>query len=762
MNKTSNIDEILNLLSVEKDSKEFVCINKALALSEQFCQDSTISGTEKTPDNCLELALIAASELGLGSVSVVAILLNEPYSSNAIDEQMIREEFSKSVLQIVQGLEKISEIDTKKVYELNIEEENTKKQELKKSEKKSKRIKSKKHLSFEGRLAIQSENFIKMLLALSEDVRVIMIKIAYQLFHIRRIKELSPNDQIALSREAAYLYAPIAHKLGLYKVKTELEEIAMKYNHPDMYRYIANKLDQSKKNRTAFMEWFIEPIKKELTSRGFSCEVKGRPKSIHSIWNKIKKQNVDFEGIYDLFAIRIILKNKFKTIAEEKDACWRVYSLITNVYSPNPKRLRDWISAPKSSGYESLHTTVMVEKAKQKWVEVQIRTERMDEIAEKGNAAHWKYKEVASTDGHDAWLEKIRNLLENPENKGFEQDDEAKMDLYSNKIFAFTPKGELIALPEEATVLDFAYYIHSKIGDQCVGAKINNRVVSIRHRVLNGNTVEILTSKQQKPKKEWKQFVVTSRARNRIKRALKSEQNYQARKGRDEINMLLSTIGLEMNDKIIGQMRNYFDFTSNIDFFAAAGRGELDLEEGIEELYVQEHRDNDEILEEINKIKKNININRSKEYLIVDNLGKIDYELAKCCSPIPGDKIFGFVTVHKGTKIHKLNCPNATDMMSRYPYRVVKAFWNNMDLDSVFPAKIHIIGANSTTLFSNILNVISKDLRIDLRDANVNSEKGKMFDGEFVVYVSNTSHLETLITKIESLKGVISVTREEL
>lgn len=742
---------------------EVTKIKHALSFAQQKLDDLPQKYEKPLIANAIDIAIIVVKEIGLGVSSVLAALLLEVVRNKKAGLNDIAANFDKTTANIIDGLLKISELNTIKVFEkTGSDEDNREKAESSKDNlKKSKRPKAKKQMSFEKKLSLQSENFSKMLMAISDDVRVVLLQIAIRTNTLRNIKLIDENRIIGITRESAYLYAPIAHKLGLYNIKTEMEEFSMKYNQPEMYRFISKKLDETKADRNAFIQRFIDPLKKELAESGLNCEIKGRPKSIHSIWRKMKKQDVGFEGIYDLFAIRVILKDNFNNVKQEKEACWRVYSQITNVYTPNPKRLRDWISSPKSSGYESLHTTVLVKEKDQKWVEVQIRTERMDEIAEKGHAAHWKYKEVKGGESHDDWLTKIREMLEKQDSATFEKADQAKVDLYSNNIFVFTPKGELVTLPDNATVLDFAYHIHTRLGEICVGAKIDNSVVSIKRILRNGETIEIITSKQQQPKKEWLQIAVTPRAKNRIKRALKDELNEQAKAGKNIVVKKLSDKSIDINDKIIIDLREYFNIKSNVEFFAAVGRQEIKVDNAIEKIFGEHHLDNEAFIEELKKAKKQVEFNKSKDYLIVDNLGKIDYELAKCCNPIPGDNIFGFVTVLKGTKIHKISCPNAKEMMSRFPYRVVKAKWNNADLDSIFSAKIHVKGVNSVTLFSNILNVISHDLRIDLGDAHVNSEKGKMFDGEFTVYVSNTRHLETLTDKLKTIKGVLTVERKE-
>lgn len=759
MTMKPTFDEIFNRIIENTTDGSAEKLNSAYEL--------LIANKNKIPDrfnkkgfeNTLEIAKIAVTEIGLGQIAICATLLKELYEEKIIADGFIIENFGKEVLKIISGLIKINEFDTIKVFEKKIEVKKV--EDDTETESGSKRTKVRRQMSFEKKLLLQSENFSKMLLAIIEDVRVILLQFAIRINTLRNIDAIEQDKRIGITRESAYLYAPMAHKLGLYSIKTEMEEVSMKFNHPDMYRFIANKLDESKTDRNNFIESFIAPIKDKLSANKIKCEIKGRPKSIHSIWRKMLNQEVEFEGIYDLFAIRIILDDNYENVSDEKSACWAVYSMVTDFYTPNPKRLRDWISAPKSSGYESLHTTVMIkDKNDIRWVEVQIRTRRMDDIAEKGHAAHWKYKEIKGS-SQDSRLNQIRTLLETGDEKNLSESSKAKTDLYADNIFVFTPKGELRTLQKDATVLDFAYAIHSGIGDQCVGAKIENRVVPIKHKLKNGDTVEILTSKQQKPREEWLKIVVSQRTKTRIKRALKEELNEQAQIGKSTLTSALSQKNIEITDKVIIKLRQFHGIKSNIIFYAKIGRGEIDINEAIEKNFADHGFNDKDFVEELEKFRKKIEINKSKEYLIIDNLSKLDFEFAKCCSPIPGDEIFGFVSVFKGVKIHKLGCPNAKEMFLRYPYRIVKAKWNQTDFESVFSARIHIKGVNSMTLLSRILSVITYDFHLDLGDTQIKTEKGKMFDGHFTVYVHSKEHLTNLIEKLSGVKGVLSVQRIE-
>ena len=740
-------DEIFSSVSQNSTSGNARLLSEAVNMVYPVYKDYPSKFGYTYLEYLLKISRIATNEIGLGEISIAALILKDTVLDKIIEPAVLKKKFPESVSDLIEGMRKTDEPDTGKVFA---------KHETDRTE--QAKVKRRREMTYEKKLSLQSENFTKLLLVLAGDVRVILIKIATILFECRHIKSLSEPARIALSRESGYLYAPIAHKLGLYTIKTELEEISMKYNQPDIYKFIAKKLDEKKAERTSYIDNFIEPLKKELLSHGLDCEIKGRPKSISSIWNKMKKQNVDFEGVYDLFAIRIIIKNEFQDTKDEKEACWRVYSYITNIYTPNPNRLRDWISTPKSSGYESLHTTVLGENAK--WVEVQIRTTRMDEIAEKGSAAHWKYKKVKSGGEGDNWLRDIREILESPTSDNIDASNQAKMDLYSDKVFVFTPKGELVTLPEKATVLDFAYSVHSHIGERCTGGKIGNSVQPLKYELNNGDRVEILTSKNQRPKKEWLDYCSSPRTKSRIKRTLKQEENEYASQGKEIIREALRKYNAELNDKLITRLMNHFGFKSFIEFFGAAGRKEIDVEPRIQQIFKPEITDDAQVLKQLKDTKEHDIEPYKEDYLVVDNQNKIDFQLAKCCNPIPGDSIFGFVTISKGTKIHKVNCPNANEMMSRFPYRIVAAKWRQTDRASIFPVRILITGYNNPGILGSIVDVISNELRLKMGNVNYTPTEGNVFEAHIMVFLQNTEHLDLLLSKIKNINGISTAERE--
>jgi len=708
----------------------------------------------------LEIADIAITTIGLGTSAVIAILIKEAYRLNFLKDNNTTELFGKQILVIVRDMLEIEKLNTHSVFSKDFNHDILPQYQKTKRSKKYAQTAS----AYYGQ---QSENFRKLFLSLVTDMRVVLVKLAEQLYIMRNIKALSPQEQLMYSRESYYMYAPIAHQLGLYSAKTEFEELGMKYLEKEMYQFIAKKLSDTKKVRDEYISNFILPIKKALKENNIKAEIKGRPKSIHSIWNKMKNQDVVFEGIYDLFAIRIIIDDQFENVKAEKDACWKTYSLITDFWQPNPKRLRDWISSPKTSGYESLHTTVL--GPEKKWVEVQIRTRRMDDIAEKGQAAHWKYKEIKGEKGHNDWLHQIRDILENPE-KTEEETNVAKSELYSDNIFVFTPKGEIRKLKKGASVLDFAYSVHTRVGEQCTGAKINNLLVGLKTELKNGDKVEILTSKVQKPKKEWLGFVTSSSAKSRIKRYLNHEIHKKAEEGKKIFISLVDKLmaenpGLQLppSDKMLGKLKWHFRINSNAQFFTALHSGEIIIShEILHKFFVEPERiENQDMLAKLKELADEKDDEQSKDFLYIDEkLSGIDFELSKCCNPIPGDSIFGFVTVSKGTKIHKFNCPNARDMISRYPYRVVKARWKNSGTNQ-FIALIKVIGENTMGVVSDISGLITRDKKINMTAINIKSNDDKMFEGEISVKVYNTNHLSLLMEAIKSIKGVIRVYRME-
>ena len=609
---------------------------------------------------------------------------------------------------------------------------------------------------------IESENFRNLLLSFAEDMRVILIMIADRVNLMRQIRDTENVEaKLEVSQEAAYLYAPLAHKLGLYKLKSELEDLSLKYLEHDAYYMIREKLNETKASRDAYIAAFIRPVEEKVKAAGIKCHIKGRTKSIHSIWEKMKKQKCGFEGIYDLFAIRIIIDCPED---KEKMQCWQAYSIVTDMYQPNPKRLRDWLSVPKSNGYESLHITVL--GPEQKWVEVQIRTERMDEIAERGVAAHWRYKGVKGEGGLDEWLTGIRNMLEHSD--GLEAMDQFKMDLYEDEVFVFTPRGDLYKFPVGATVLDFAYHIHSKLGNQCTGGRINGKVVSIRQLLKSGDQVEILTSSQQKPRQEWLSIGKTSRAKSKIRLALKETQVKEGLFAKEMLERKFKNRKIEQEEATMFHVIKKLGFKEVSDFYKQIADGQLDVNTVIDK-YV-ELKEGEKVVTGDNMARSasefdldesrfsQMNAHMTDDTLVIDrDLKGLDYQLARCCHPIYGDPIFGFVTINGGIKIHRQDCPNAPELRRRYGYRIVKAKWSGKG-SSQYSITLRVIGNDDIGIVNNLTSIISKDERLVLRSINIDSHDG-LFSGNLVVMLEDTSRLEALIKKLRTVKGVKQVER---
>ena len=613
---------------------------------------------------------------------------------------------------------------------------------------------------YEKNPVIESENFRNLLLSFAEDMRVILIMIADRVNIMRQIRD-TPNKeaQHEVSEEASYLYAPLAHKLGLYTLKSELEDLSLKYLEHDAYYMIKDKLNATKQARDAYIDRFIGPVKARLEEAGLKFHIKGRTKSIHSIWQKMKKQQCGFEGIYDLFAIRIILDSPLE---KEKQQCWQVYSIITDMYQPNPKRLRDWLSVPKSNGYESLHITVL--GPENKWVEVQIRTERMDDIAEHGLAAHWRYKGIKSGGQMDEWLANIRSALEAGD--GLQVMDQFRMDLTPDEIYAFTPKGDLFKFPAGATVLDFAYRIHSKIGNSCVGGRVNGKVVSMRQELHSGDSVEIITQSNQSPKRDWLNIVKTSKAKSKIRLALKETQAKEGLYAKELLERRFKNKKVEMEESVMGHLIKKMGFKETSDFYRQIADGKLDSNEVIDQyVAVRDHLQNaakeHEIVSAENFAYESPNeelTHSDDDVLTIDqNLKGIDYQLAPCCHPIYGDRIFGFVTAGGGIKIHRTDCPNAAEMRRRFGYRIVKARWSGKG-QSKYAITLRVIGNDDIGVVSNLTNVISKDEKIVMRSINIDSHDG-LFSGNLVVQLEDTTRLQSLIKKLKAVKGVRDVSR---
>ncbi|HQO87458.1 MAG TPA: RelA/SpoT family protein, partial [Bacteroidia bacterium] len=619
----------------------------------------------------IAVAQIVAEEIGLRSaIPVVCALLHDTVEDTYLTLDDIRDLFGPVAEQIIDGLTKIAGV-------------------------------------FDHSSSLQAENFRKMLLTLSVDVRVILIKLADRLHNMRTLGSMARDKQLKIASETAYLYAPLAHRLGLYNVKTELDDLALKYTEPDIYITIAEKLRDTKKERDKFISEFIHPIKDELNKQGFKFEIKGRPKSIHSIWEKMKKQGVTFEEIYDLFAIRIIIDSPQ---SQEKADCWKVYSIVTDSYRPNPDRLRDWISTPKSNGYEALHTTVMSDQGK--WVEVQIRSQRMNETAEKGFAAHWKYKESSQESALDEWLTRIREMLENPDSNALDFVDDFKLNLFADEIFVFTPKGDLKTLPVKSTALDFAYEIHTDIGSRCIGAKVNHKLAPISHTLNSGDQVEILTSDKQRPKEDWLSFVITAKAKGRIKSALKDEKRILGEQGKEIFDRKIKHLKIPVAEINMNDILLYYKLPNVLELYYRIAMDAIDLKQlreavNYKDQRVRSQRTAEPTLEELVKQARG-----STDMLVIgENLNKIDYKLSPCCNPIPGDDVFGFITINDGIKIHRVNCPNAMQLMSNFAYRIVKAKWTGQEQLSVL-AGIKITGMDDVGVVNNITKVISSELKV--------------------------------------------------
>lgn len=670
----------------------------------------------------LMTAKVAVGDIGLRRDSLLAIMLYESVLRGHYDTTLARKDFGEGVATILQGLVRVQELYSKTPI-------------------------------------VESENFRNLLLSFAEDMRVVLIMIADRVCLMRQIRD-TPNKeaQHEVAEEASYLYAPLAHKLGLYQLKSELEDLSLKYLEHDAYYLIKEKLNATKRSRDAYIERFIGPVSKYLTEAGLKFHIKGRTKSIHSIWQKMKKQKCGVDGIYDLFAIRIILDSPLE---KEKMQCWQAYSIVTDMYQPNPKRLRDWISVPKSNGYECLHITVL--GPEQKWVEVQIRTERMDEVAEHGLAAHWRYKGVkADGGGMEEWLASIRTALEAGDN--LEVMDQFKLDLYEDEVYAFTPKGDLLKFPKGATVLDFAYHIHSRVGDTCVGGKVNGKNVSFRTPLHSGDTVEILTASNQTPKPEWLRILVTSRARAKLRLSLKETRQKQGLYAKELLERRLKNKKLDYDEATVAHLIRKMGFKEQSDFYHQIAEGRLDPTRVLDEY--QALVDQSQVKEREAESAENFEYahpatteaKKNDDVLIIDkSLKGIDFSLARCCHPIYGDKVFGFVTVNGGIKIHRADCPNAAETQRRFGYRIVRAQWSGKG-SSHYDITLRVIGNDDIGIVSNITNIISKDEKIVMRSINIDSDDG-LFSGNLVVQLDDKSKLNLLIKKLRTVKGVKQVIR---
>ncbi|MEY4603992.1 MAG: hypothetical protein RIT43_1284 [Bacteroidota bacterium] len=716
--------EILNafkglLRAVEGRSKEDTrMIRKAFDVAVEAHKDMRRKSGEPYIYHTIAVARICAEEMGLGATAVACALLHDTVEDTHITLQDVEDLFGAKVRLIIDGLTKIPEV-------------------------------------FDENASIQAENFRKMILTISDDIRVVLVKIADRLHNMRTLGSMRPDKQLKIASETKFLYAPLAHRLGLYSVKSELEDLAMLYSEPDVYANIEASLKSSKDVRNRFIRRFVAPIREALLHEGYVFDIKARTKSVSSIWRKMNTKGVPFEEVYDLFAIRIIVDTPMEL---EKPDCWRIYSIVTDFYQPSPDRLRDWISTPRANGYESLHTTVMSPQGK--WVEVQIRSKRMDEIAERGLAAHYKYKESNSEESKfDRWIAEIRDLMENPDANAMDFVNEFKMNLFTEEIYVFTPKGELRCLPNGSTILDFAYDIHTAIGDKCIGAKVNNRLVPLSYQLQSGDQLEIITSSKQKPNEEWLRFVKSARAKQKIRTALNEERKAIAQDGKEILDRKFKQYNIKFASENISFLEKYFQLPSVTELYFRIAKGKIDLTKlrdidcvagmlQAEKKKIKKSKHQDDIVPKLEK---------SDTLIIGEDFKNIQYQMARCCNPIPGDPVFGFITISEGIKVHRNNCPNAEHLMSKMAYRCIKARWKSQELVERIAA-IQISGIDQLGLVNRLTEIISTQHNVNMKSISFESFDG-IFEGRMKVLVYDTEHLEQLMRKFEEVEGVQRVER---
>ncbi len=699
-------------------------IKRAFTISMEAHKNMRRKSGEPYIFHPLTVAEICVEEIGLGTTSIIAALLHDVVEDTDIELDTIERIFGKKIAKIIDGLTKIRGV-------------------------------------FEYGTSQQAENFRKMLFTLSEDVRVILIKLADRLHNMRTLDSMPRNKQLKVASETIYLYAPLAHRLGLNAIKTELEDLYLRFTDNQVFKDISSKIDETRASRNKFIKQFIQPVNEELDKLKIPYEIKGRPKSIFSIYNKMRKQSITFEEVYDLFAIRIIVDTPLE---QEKSYCWQVYSIVTDYYTPNPDRLRDWISTPKGNGYESLHTTVMAKNGQ--WVEVQIRTRRMDEIAEKGYAAHWKYKDSAANheSNLEKWLVRVRELLERQDLSALEFVDDFRGNLFNEEVFVFTPKGQLKTLPKGATALDFAFDIHTDIGAKCIGAKVNQKLVPINHILKNGDQIEILTSSKQKPNEDWLRFVVSPKAKSKIKEFLKEDKKAIAEEGKETLHRKLKQLKIDVNGQANEQLRSFFNVNSQFELHYKFGKGIITLNDlkkfkdfkPSSALRNKPHNSSEDaksVEQEITKVK-----GRYDDILLIgEDMDVVEYKLAKCCTPIPGDDVFGFVTINEGIKIHRTNCPNSAELLSNHGNRVIKAKWTSQH-EVAFLTGLRIVGTDRVGLINDVSKIISEELKVNMSSLAFNTDHG-IFNGEIMLYVNDTRHLDLLISKLEKVEGAVTVSR---
>jgi GTP diphosphokinase / guanosine-3',5'-bis(diphosphate) 3'-diphosphatase len=713
--------------SIKKGDKAL--LRHAFEMSVEAHKDMRRKSGEPYILHPLAVARIVVEEIGLGVTSAICALLHDTVEDTELTLEDITREFNVHIAKIIDGLTKISNV-------VDIKADTT----------------------------IQAENFRKILLTLADDPRVILIKLADRLHNMRTLGAMSREKQLKISSETTYIYSPLAHRLGLYEIKSEMEDLALKYTQPEIYSEIAQGLRETKRERTRYINEFIRPIKEELTNNEFEFEIYGRPKAINSIWNKMRKKHVTFDEVYDLFAIRVILKS---TPEREKEDCWKVYSIITNFYHPSTERLRDWISVPKGNGYEALHTTVMGPGGR--WVEVQIRTERMNEIAEKGLAAHWKYKEGAPTAQEsklDSFLKHLRDILNNPDTDTIDFIQDFKLDLFTEEIYIYTPKGDMRVLPKGATALDFAFDIHSELGMHCIGAKVNYRLVPLSHQLDSGDQVEVITSSKQTPSEDWLRFLITAKAKSRVKYYLKEDKRKIAEDGKDVLRRKLEHMKVPMSQGNITELVSFYKKSSSLDLFYAIAVGDVDLKE-LKNFVVH----GDKLQHAVREIKQDTKPagtddaaknkpGKGGELIIFgERSDKVLYKLAQCCQPIPGDDVFGFVTSGEGLKVHRTDCPNAAQLLANYGHRIVKTKWaKNKEIS--FLTGVRIVGMDDVGVIQKITNVISGELKLNMRSLSIDSKDG-IFQGTIMVYVHDREELNNFCNKLGALEGINKIERIE-
>lgn len=711
-------ENLLALVSTYLSENEVKKVNDALELLQKECKDNRHTDGSLFVLHPIDVAIGVAEQLKLGVTSIVVALLHSLPNTCDYPIENIRKDFGNTVADLIEGFQQISKIHIEKP-------------------------------------SLYSDNFRNLLLSLIKDIRIILIKLIDRVYMLRSMEGISFKEQQKICEETFYLYAPLAHRLGLYAMKTELEDNAMKYSHREKFDSITRSLKESKNKREAYIKSFIEPIRKELLAHGFKFEIKGRSKSVHSIWQKMIKQKVGFEKVYDVFAIRIILDN---IIDDEKADCWKVYSILTNKYQPNPKRLRDWVTVPKSSsGYESLHTTVL--GPQERWVEVQIRTRRMDDVAEKGQAAHWKYKEGATKENTDELrLKSIREILEKPEDSELEETEDVKVDLYADTIFVFTPDRELKKLSAGSTVLDFAFQVHTRVGEQCTGAIVDGKNVPIRYPLKNGETVKILTSKNQRPAADWIHYVSSIRTKTKIRRALRAMEYRNVDMGKDTLLRKLNQLKHAYDDEVVNRLLKHFKLKTSQDLYEGIGAEKIDIS-GLKKILVpdeevKEAAESEKVMPQL----KRSSIADNKDVLLIDNESINSYKMANCCKPVFGDSIFGFITIGQGVKIHRTSCPNAKQLRERYPYRIIEAQWYNKTEESDYLSELRITGSDELGIIRKITDVISDDIRLNMHAINFSSKQG-VFTGNVTLHVRDNNVLQSLIYKLRKIKQVDRVSR---